>query len=118
MQANSIPKPIQLTMPAAVPAQPPSANGLATGTRVWVIGSGDRTQPTTSKVVPATAATATTRQRRDRSRPLGSSSKGRVMARVMPTAHRLSPARAASRAARGSGRSVPSSWSTQGSQGT
>ena len=105
-------------MSATVPATPPNGNGLATGSMVWVSGTGDRTQPTTTTVVATTAATATTRQRRDRSRPSGSSSNGRVMARQMPTAHRLSPARAASRAAGGSGRPVRCSWSTHGSQGT
>jgi hypothetical protein len=118
MQANSTPQPAQLTVVAIVPASPCSGNGLGTGSRVWVSGSGDRTQPTSSAVVPATAAASTGRQRRERNRPSGSSSSGRVTARVRPTAHRESPTRAARWAAGGSGRLSRSSWSTQGSQGT
>jgi hypothetical protein len=117
MQANSTPQPIQWMVSAIVPATPCSGNGLGTGLIVWVIGSGARTQPTTVAAVPATLATATGRQRGERSRPLGSSSSGRVTAMVSPTAHRLSPARAASRAAGGSGRPLRNSWSTHGSQG-
>ena len=90
---------------------------MATGSSVWVIGFGARHQPTTVVAVPTMAAMAAGRQRGERNRPSGSSSNGRVMARVMPTAHSESPARAASRAAGGSGRPLRSSWSTQGSQG-
>jgi hypothetical protein len=118
MLANSTAQPTQLTVVAASPAQPPSANGLATGRMVWVIGPDDRLQASTSTAVPAMATTATTRQRRERSRPSGSRSSGRVTASRRPTAHRLSPARAASRAAGGSGRPATSSWLTHGSQGT
>jgi hypothetical protein len=117
MQANSTAKPAQLTTAAAEPAQPCNANGLATGTRVWVIGSGDRHSPTAVAAVPATHATRTGRQRGKRRRPSGSSSSGKVTARVIPTAQRLSPARAASRAAGGRGRPLTSRWSTQGSRG-
>src|SRR4029453_3182398 len=62
-QANMIPKPVQLTTAATVPAQPWRANGLAMGSRVWVGGTGSRHQPTTVSAVPATAATATRPQR-------------------------------------------------------
>ena len=110
--------PAQCTASAAEPAEPASANGLATGSRVWVIGCRESHQPTTFMAVPATQATPTTRQRCDRSRPSGSSSSGRVTPRAMPTAQKLSPARAASRAARGSGRPPSRSASTQGSKGT
>ncbi len=118
MQANRTTQPAQLATAATEPASPSSANGLATGRRVWVIGDGDSHQPTTSTAVPATATTTTTRQRRERRRPSGSSSSGRVMARVMPTAQKLSPIRAAYRASAGRGWPPRSSWSIQGSQGT
>ncbi len=70
MLANSTAQPIQLTVVAASPAQPPSANGLATGRMVWVIGPDDTLQASTSTAVPAMATTATTRQRRERTPPV------------------------------------------------
>jgi hypothetical protein len=87
MEANSSPQPTQETVVASWPATPGSPNGLATGTRVWVIGCGDRTQPTTSRVVPTMLAAATIRQRGERSRPSGSNSSGRVTPRAIAGAH-------------------------------
>jgi hypothetical protein len=117
-EANRIAKPAQLTTAATEPAQPWRANGLATGSRVWVIGAGSRHQPTAVMAAPARAATATGRQRGERSRPSGSSSSGRVMARAMPTAQKVSPIRARFNATTGSGRPDRCSWSTHGSTGT
>ena len=112
-----IPKPAQLTTVATVPGQPWRANGSARGSRVWVVGAGSRQLPTICMAVAATAATTTGRQRGERSRPSGSSSSGRVTARVRPIAQKFSPIRTRYGAATGSGRPVRCSWSTQGSKG-
>jgi hypothetical protein len=66
---------------------------------------------------PATAAATTGRQRRERSRPSGSSRNGRVMPQAMAGAQMISPATTASRAASASGRWSRPSWSSQGSKG-
>jgi hypothetical protein len=67
---------------------------------------------------PATAPAATTRQRRERSRPSGTSRNGRVMASAMAGAHRYSAATAPPWAASGSGRPARTSSSTHGLRGT
>jgi hypothetical protein len=66
---------------------------------------------------PTAAATATGRQRRERSRPSGTSRAGRVMPKAIAGAQLNSPIRAPTWAGSGSGRPVTISRSTQGSSG-
>ena len=66
---------------------------------------------------PTTAAATTGRQRRERSRPSGTSRAGRVIPKAIAGAQLNSPTTAASWAASGSGRWSRSSWSSQGSTG-
>ena len=72
----------------AVPARP---NGLAMGRDVSAVCPGVRVPAMVIRTAPVTAAAATTRQRRERSRPLGSSRNGRVIPRVMAGAQWNSP---------------------------
>jgi hypothetical protein len=67
--------------------------------------------------MPVTLAAATSRQRRDRSRPSGSSSAGKVTPRAMGVTQFRSPTTAFNWAASGSGRCSASSWSTRGAKG-
>ena len=72
----------------------------------------------TSPITGPTAAAATTgRQRRDRSRPSGTSRAGRVIPKAIAGAQLNSPNTAASSATSGSGRCSRSSCSSQGSTG-
>ena len=85
--------------------------------RVAASCPGIRKAPATNMTGPATAAAATTRQRRDRSRPLGTSRAGRVTPRAMAGAQIVTSAMASSLATRGSGRWSRTSWSIQGPSG-
>jgi hypothetical protein len=67
--------------------------------------------------LPATAATTTARQRRERSRPSGSSRAGRVIPSMIAGAQISSLAMALSWATTGSGRWSRNSSSTQGASG-
>jgi hypothetical protein len=102
---------------AIVPAVPASPNGLVMGRGVSAVRPGVSAPATVTRTAPVTAAPATTRQRRERSRPSGSSRNGSVIPSVMAGAQENSPATAASWAASGSGRRLRMSWSTHGSKG-
>ena len=78
--------PTQDATPAMLPATPPDASGLSIG--VSSGGPACRLPATTTMIAPATAAATTGRQRRERSRPSGISSSGRVMPQVIAGAHR------------------------------
>jgi hypothetical protein len=66
---------------------------------------------------PTTASATTSRQRRDRGRPLGNSRNGRVMPRAMAGAQLVSLNTTATWPARASGRRSRISMSSQGSEG-
>ena len=109
--------PLEATTLAAVPAVPGSPSGFSKGTGVSLVDPGISRAPTTNMTGPATAVTATSRQRRERSRPSGSSRAGRVMPRAMAGAQMVTWAMAFSWATSGSGRCSRTSWSTQGPRG-
>jgi hypothetical protein len=102
---------------ATLPASPGSPNGLSTGTGPPVSCPGTRLPPTTNMATPATVPATTHRQRRDRSRPSGSSRNGRVTPKAMAGAQPASLSTTASRPARVSGRWSRTSVSSQGSKG-
>ena len=108
----------EATRPLATsPRRPGWPSGLSKGTAVSVDDPGIRKAPTTNMAGPATAAAATTRQRRDRSRPSGTSRAGRVTPRAMAGAQTVTSAMALSLAISGSGRWSRASWSIQGPRG-
>jgi hypothetical protein len=90
---------------------------LSNGTGVSLLCPGIRKTATTNMTGPAAAAAATARQRRDRSRPLGTSRAGRVTPRAMAGAQMVTSATAVSLASNESGRWSRTSWSSQGSRG-
>jgi hypothetical protein len=110
-------RPLKPMTAATVPATPDSPNGLSMGMTVSSSCPGIRLPPTIPRTGPATAAAATGRQRRERSRPSGTSSAGRVIPKATAGAQLNSPNRAPSWAASGSGRWSRISWLTHGSKG-
>jgi hypothetical protein len=98
-----------------VPARPASPNGLSIGTDCS--GPGVRNHPSSVRANPATLVTTTTPQRRDRSRPSGSSRAGSVTPSPMAGAQLTSETTVTSWAATGRGRWSCSSWVIQGSKG-
>jgi hypothetical protein len=101
---------------ATEPATPPSPSGLAIGGLLnW---PGAKIPAASTRNAPVTLAQTASRQRRERSRPPGSSSNGRVTPRAMAGAHNGSTTAASSCAAMGSGRPLRTRSSTQASPGT
>jgi hypothetical protein len=90
---------------------------LSNGTGVSLVCPGIRKTATTNMAGPATAVAATTRQRRDGSRPSGTSRAGRVTPRAMAGAQTVTSATAVSLASNESGSWSRTSWSSQGSRG-
>jgi hypothetical protein len=74
-----------LSTSAIVPARPGSPKGLSIGFDSSRPGA--RLPATTNRVAPATLVATTTRQRRDRSRPSGSSRAGKVTPNAIAGAH-------------------------------
>jgi hypothetical protein len=87
---------------AIVPATPASPNGLSIGIGPLVC-PGNSMPPPTNMTTPATVAATTTRQRRDRSRPSGSSRNGSVIPSAIAGAQMTWLATTASCAASASG---------------
>ena len=99
-------RPVRPTTVATVPAAPASPNGLSMGGALRGRSRAEAGGHSGPRVAPATAATTTTRQRRERSRPSGTSRAGRVIPRATAGAQMNSPAtaRAGRPAAAGGGR--------------
>jgi hypothetical protein len=74
---------------ATSPAGPASPNGLTIGRSSSRAGA--RLEPTSARAPAATAAAATGRQRRERSRPSGTSRAGRVTPRMVAATQLNSP---------------------------
>jgi hypothetical protein len=96
-------RPLVVSTVATLPATPASPNGLSIAMGTLLVWPGDRMPPTTNMATPTTAAATTSRQRRDRSRPLGNSRNGRVMPRAIAGAQMTWLATTASWATSGSG---------------
>ena len=79
MLASHSTRPAMPTTDATTAGVPSSANGLGMGRTVSWNCPGARLPPTSPTTGPTAAATATGRQRRDRSRPSGTSRAGRVI---------------------------------------
>jgi hypothetical protein len=117
MLMNHSPRPVKPTTATTVPAIPVFPNGLSMGMALSSSFPGMKMDPSSPRTGPATAAATTGRQRRERSRPSGTSRAGRVMPKAIAGAQLYSVAMASSWASRGSGRPVRISWSSQGSTG-
>jgi hypothetical protein len=107
--------PAAAAMAARSPAGPASPNGLAIGRSSSRAGA--RAPPTSIRAPAATPVAATGRQRRERSRPPGTSSAGRMTPRTVAGAQLNSPYTAAAWATSGSGRPSPTSRSSHGPTG-
>ena len=79
MLASHSPRQVKPTTEATAPGIPSSANGLGMGRAVSWNCPGARLPATSPTTGPAAAAATTGRQRRDRSRPSGTSRAGRVI---------------------------------------
>jgi hypothetical protein len=117
MLPNQSTRPVLPTTVATVPTTPVLPNGLSMGTTVSSSVPGMKLLPSSPRTGPATAAATTGRQRRERSRPSGTSRAGRVMPKAIAGAQLYSPTSAPSWARNGSGRPSRISWSTHGSKG-
>jgi hypothetical protein len=81
-------------------------------------GPGEKAPPTVVRTMPVTLVITTSRQRRERRWPLGSSRAGRVTPSAIAGAQLRSPVAATTWATSGNGRCSRTSWSIQGATGT